>query len=204
MHGAVWGGVGTHTHDPPVPPPRRGAGPGRGGARRDEMLQLFFFFFFSVEEGGRWIELCHVADKFPLASSPCISPPPPLRTHACFFLFFFFPLPFFFFLSPYFPRFTSRLQYLRHPGRVKEEEEGERFSCLSTFPCPLRAAAHPAELRPPPCPAALPPPRRRVRPGADALVLPAQEAASCPGATELISGGKAEVGGTGMGPTIRF
>lgn len=72
------------------------AEPGRAalgrGARRAEMLQLFF----SAEEGGRWIELCHVADKFPLASSPCTSPPPPLRTHAGLF-FFFFPLLFLFF-----------------------------------------------------------------------------------------------------------
>lgn len=94
---------------PPASPSSGGAGgagragrgscwaePGRAalgrGARRAEMLQLFF----SAEEGGRWIELCHVADKFPLASSPCTSPPPPLRTHAGLF-FFFFPLLFLFF-----------------------------------------------------------------------------------------------------------
>lgn len=117
MHGA--GGGGSSAPPPPLPPPIRRrcrgarAGPGaavvgqsRAGPGRGErgVPRCCNFFFFSAEEGGRWIELCHVADKFPLASSPCTSPPPPLRTHAFFFLWFFF-----FFLTPFPPTTTPPL-----------------------------------------------------------------------------------------------
>lgn len=75
------------------------------------------FFLQRAEEGGRWIELCHVADKFPLASSPCASPPaspPHARGVGCFFfpcIFFLllFCLVFFHPKEPTFPRFTSQL-----------------------------------------------------------------------------------------------
>lgn len=192
---------------PPLPFPilRRcgGRGPGRAGrgscwaepgraalgraARGAEMLQLFFFFF-SAEEGGRWIELCHVVDKFPLASSPCTSPPasPP---HARW-PFFFFPLLFFLvnFFSPVSDIFACSAST---PGCAGGGGEG--FSWLSTFP---NSAACPAEAPAPPRLAALPRPRRGVRPGADALVLPAEEPASCLGTTGMISGGKSGGGKT--------
>lgn len=62
----------------------------------------------------------------------------------------------------------------------------ESFSWLSTFPCLPRCAAHPAEAPPvASMSAALPRPPRGVQPGADALVLPTEEPASCPGATHF-------------------
>lgn len=192
---------------PPLSPVRcgaRGAGPGavaggqsRAGPRSGEMLQLFF----SAEEGGRWIELCHVADKFPLASSPCTSPPPlPSARTLEGFSFFpcFSPHPFLMFPVSPLDIFACLASWPRYAAAGGGGGGGERFSWLSTFPCLPRCAAHPAEAPPiASLPAALPWPPRGVWPGADALVLPAEEPASC--REPLISVGKG-----GNTPTIQF
>lgn len=101
-----WGSAASAS--PPLPPPSHGvpgatrcgtrggsrAEPRRGGAAllsgrvgpRAARCCNRVFFSASREEGGRWIELCHVADKFPLASSPCASPSAsPLHARGFFF-----------------------------------------------------------------------------------------------------------------------
>lgn len=158
------------------------------------MLQLFFFQQ-RREGGGLNFVMSQISFLWLLV--PALLPRLPLHARLGFFFFFFFS-----FLNN-FPRFTSRLRYLRLVGILAGLRRRRRALLLAqhiSLPGPLCSAAHPAEARAPPCPAALPRPRRGVRPAADALVLLAEEPASCPGATGLMAGGKAE----GGRPTIQF
>lgn len=158
------------------------------------MLQLFFFQQ-RREGGGLNFVMSQISFLWLLL--PALLPRLPPHARLGFFLSFFF-LSFF----NNFPRFhfsTAMSSPPRHPRGVAQKEESVLLAQHISLPGPLCSAAHPAEARAPPCPAALPRPRRGVRPAADALVLLAEEPASCPGATGLIAAGKA--GGI---PTIQF
>lgn len=184
----------------PHPPAVRGAraGPGavlvgqsrvgpRWAGERGAPRCCNFFFQQRREGGGLNFVMSQISFLWLLL--PALLPRlPSARTLAFFFSFF--PCYFYFFklFSPVSNIFACSAS---SPGCAGGGGEG--FSWLSTFPS---SAACPAEAPAPPRLAALPRPRRGVRPGADALVLPAEEPASCLGTTGMISRGKAGGGET--------
>lgn len=186
--GRVWGSGGLLCRAP-RPSTLLGGSAGPRGAPRCCCSPTGCFSLPRAEEAGRWIELCHVADKFPLASSPCASPPrlPSARTRGwlccvCGFFFVFFSA-FFYCLVFFFHPKTSQLSLVSPLGC-------DILVCSASSAGRSEQGASPGSAHFPSRPTE-PPPAPPAHAGADAaLVLAAQQPASCRGAAELLPGGK--------------